>query len=112
MDMGSHVLIVEVDEDQHKTYDCICENRRLMEISKDVSHRPVVMVRFNPDGYVCAEKDKKIPSPWAYNKLGVCTVRPKWKVAWNDRLEVLSEKVDYWMMNKSDKLIEVVELYY
>ncbi len=112
LDMGSHVSIVEVEKDQHKTYDCTCENRRLMEISKDVSHHPVVMVRFNPDGYVCAEKDKKIPSPWAYNKLGVCTVRPKWKAAWNDRLEVLSEKVDYWMKNKPDKMIEVIELYY
>ncbi len=39
LDMGSHVLIVEVDEDQHKTYDCICEGQRLVEISKDVSHR-------------------------------------------------------------------------
>ncbi len=70
--MGSHVVIVEVDEDQHKTYYCTCKNRRLMEISKDVSHRPVVMVRFNPDGYVCPEKGK-IPSPWAYTKLGVYT---------------------------------------
>ncbi len=30
----------------------------------------------------------------------------------SDRLEALSETVDYWMKNKSDKLIEVVELYY
>ncbi len=75
-----------------------------------MSHRPVVMVRFNPDGYVCPEKGK-IPSPWAYTKSGVCKARPKWKKAWEARLEALSETVDYWMNNKSDKLIEVVELY-
>ncbi len=68
-------------------------------------------IRFNPDGYVCPEKGK-IPTPWAYNKLCVCTVRPKWKKAWEARLEVLSNTVDYWMKNKSDKMIEVVELYY
>ncbi len=111
LDMGSHVVIVEVDENQHKTYDCTCENRRVMEISKDVSHRPVVMVQFNPDGYICKGKGK-IPTPWAYNKKGLCTARPKWKKDWEARLEALANTVDYWMKNKSDKLIEVVELYY
>ncbi len=112
LDMGSHVLIVEIDEDQHKTYDCTCENRRLMEISKDVSRGPVVMVRFNPDRYVCAEKDKKIPSPWAYNKLGVCTIKKKWQAEWDSRLEAWPETVEYWMNNRSDKTIEVVKSYY
>ncbi len=110
-DMGSHVVIVEVDEKQHDTYDCTCEHRRMMEISKDVSHRHTVMIRFNPDEYMCKEKGK-IPLPWAYTKQGVCTVRPNWQDAWKDRLLALSETVDYWMKNQSDKLIEVVELYY
>ncbi len=73
LDMGSHVLIVDIDEDQHKTYDCTCENRRLVEISKDVNHHPVVMVRLNPDGYVRPEKGK-IPSPWADTEQGVSVV--------------------------------------
>ncbi len=69
------------------------------------------MIRFNPDGYICKEKGK-VPSPWAYNQLGVCTIKKKWQDAWKGRLEVLSNTVDYWMKNKSDKMIEVVELYY
>ncbi len=111
LDMGNHVVIVEVDENQHKTYDCTCENRRYMEISRDLSHRPFVMIRFKPDGYVCPEKGK-IPSPWAYNQLGVCTIRKKWKDAWDARLASLSETVDYWIKNKSDKRNEIIELYY
>ncbi len=83
----------------------------MMEISKDVNHRHIVMIRFNPDGYICKEKGK-IPTPCAYTKLGVCTIRPKWKKAWKDRLEALSETVEYWMKNQYDKLIELVELYY
>ncbi len=83
-----------------------------MEISRDLSHRHLVMIRFNPDGYVCAEKDKNILSPWAYNKFGVCTIIKKWQDAWNGTLEVLSKTIDYWMKNKPDKLIEIVELYY
>ncbi len=109
--MGSHVVIVEVDENQHDTYDCTCEHRRTKKISKDVSHRHTVMIRFNPDGYICREKGR-IPSPWTYTKKGLWSVRPKWEKAWEARLEVLSNTVDYWMKNQSDKLIEVVELYY
>ncbi len=30
LDMGSHVVIVEVDENKHDEYDCTCENRRLI----------------------------------------------------------------------------------
>jgi hypothetical protein len=36
LDMGSHIIIVEVDENKHDTYDCSCENKRLMQISQDL----------------------------------------------------------------------------
>ncbi len=65
LDMGSHVVIVELDENKHDEYDRTCENRRMMEISQDLNHRYIVMIRFNPDGYVCAEKGK-VPTPCAY----------------------------------------------
>lgn len=52
LDMGSHVIIVEIDENQHTDYDCSCENKRLMEISQDIGHRPVIFIRFNPDDYI------------------------------------------------------------
>ncbi len=38
-----------------------------MEISKDLNHSPLVIVRFNPDGYALAEKGK-VPSPWRVDK--------------------------------------------
>ncbi len=38
LDMGTHVVIVEVDKNRHDGYDCTCENRRLMEISKNHHH--------------------------------------------------------------------------
>ena len=51
MDLLTHVVIVECDENQHKSYIPECENRRKMELFRDVGFRPVVFVRFNPDGY-------------------------------------------------------------
>ncbi len=74
LDMGSQVVIVEVDENKHDEYDCTCENRRLMEISQDLSHHHTVMIRFNPDGYVDPEQGR-IPTPWTYTKSGVCTIK-------------------------------------
>ena len=52
IDLGYQVVIVKVDENQHKTYDCSCENKRIMELSQDVNHCNIVFIRFNPDYYV------------------------------------------------------------
>jgi hypothetical protein len=52
VDLGSHLLIIEVDENKHSSYDCSCENKRLMLLSQDVGHRPIVFLRFNPDDYI------------------------------------------------------------
>ncbi len=71
-DIGSHIVIVEVDENKHDEYDCTCENKRPMEISQDLNHRHIVMIRFNPDWYIDPEKGK-IPSPWMYTKYSVYT---------------------------------------
>jgi hypothetical protein len=51
LDLGEQIIIVEVDENKHNNYDCSCENKRLMELSKDLYHKPIVFIRFNPDSY-------------------------------------------------------------
>ena len=68
IDMGTPVIIVEIDENKHDRYECECENKRMMEISQDLEHRPVVFIRFNPDGYIDYNK-VKIQTPWTTNKL-------------------------------------------
>ena len=50
--LGSHVIVIEVDESQHISYSC--ENKRMMEISRDLDHAPLIMIRFNPDSYTDA----------------------------------------------------------
>jgi hypothetical protein len=61
-DFGSHILIIEVDKNQHSNYSC--ENKRIMEISQDFNHRSCVFIRFNPDTYI----DKKIQSCFVVKK--------------------------------------------
>lgn len=111
-DMGDQVLIVEVDENQHADYDCSCESKRLMELSQDVGHRPIVFIRFNPDAYACAATTKNMPSCWAVNKAGVCAVKKSKVREWEGRLDVLGKQVEYWAANRTTKMIEVVQLFF
>jgi hypothetical protein len=113
LDLGYHILVIEVDENQHTKYDCSCENKRLMEISQDVNHRPIIFIRFNPDGYVNID-NKNINSCWGVNKNGICIIKNTKQKEWNDRLNTLKRQIEYWIKeeNISDKTIEVIHLFY
>lgn len=111
LDMGSHIVIAEIDENKHTVYECSCENKRMMELSQDVGHRPIIFIRFNPDGYT-DEDGNKIKSCWSYNKLGVTVVTKNKKKEWDARIDCLKEHIAYWIDNVPGKMIETVELYY
>ena len=113
LDLGYQVLIIEVDENQHKNYDCSCENKRLMELSQDLNHRHIVFIRFNPDDYL-DNNNNKIISCWGVNGNGICCVKKTKKNEWEHRLNILKDNVNYWINDKhtTNKTIEVVELFY
>ena len=48
VDAGTHFLVVEVDEFQHRG--AICEERRMFQIAQALG-LPTVFIRFNPDNY-------------------------------------------------------------
>ncbi len=110
LNLENQVLIIEIDENQHENYDCSCNNRRLMELSQDVNHKPMIFIRFNPDKYF--DKDNKnIASCWSITKAtGLLKISNKNK--WNDRLVELKYWIDYWIQNNTEKTIEIVELFY
>ena len=112
LDMLYQIIIIEIDENQHQDYDCSCENKRLMELSQDLGHRPIVFIRFNPDDY---KKDgKNITSCWGQNKNGICVVKKSKQKEWLERLNTLEEQIKYWIYpeNMTDKTIEIIQLYY
>ncbi len=80
LDMGIHIVIVEVDEHSHVGYDPTCEQKRLGEIWGNVFHRKIVFIRFNTDGYK-DEDGNNVPSPWGLSKHALCIIIPKWKAA-------------------------------
>lgn len=109
LDMGSHIIIIEIDENKHNDYECSCENKRLMEISQDLGHRSIVFIRFNPDSYT-NEKGILVKSCWKLNKLGVMTISKKEE--WNNRIKVLKEQIQYWIDNPTEKTVEIIQLFY
>lgn len=50
-DFVTHIAILEVDEHQHESYQCECEQKRMINLTQDFGGIPVVWIRFNPDSY-------------------------------------------------------------
>lgn len=102
--LESHVIIIEVDENQHAGESYSCENKRTMQISLDLNHKPIVFIRFNPDKY------GKTPGCWKKNKSGICVVsHPE---QWQQRLDKLATEIKYWATNTTEKTIETVYMFY
>jgi len=111
IDMATHVVMVECDENQHANYDCSCEHRRIAELWQDVGQRSLVFVRFNPDEYTKAD-ESKVASCWGTDGKGMPRVKKCKTAEWEQRLQCLLESVSYWIANIPGRSIEVVELYY
>ena len=111
LDMGSHIVIIEIDENKHTEYDCSCENKRLMELSQDLQHRPIVFIRFNPDAYT-NQDGVLVKSCWKLNKLGLMRIIKTKQQEWKERVNSLIQQIQYWIDNPTEKTIETIELFY
>lgn len=47
---GTHAVIVEVDEEQHRSRPCICEQTRMVNLAQALA-MPTFFLRYNPDSY-------------------------------------------------------------
>lgn len=68
IDLGTHSIIIEVDENQHcNTKNYNCETKRILEIFQDLGMRSLIVLRFNPDSYINS-KGNKVSSCFKYHK--------------------------------------------
>jgi hypothetical protein len=58
-DCGTHFMYVEVDENQHQSYACECEQGRMINLVH-VRGMPVRWIRYNPDVYEPTEGQRKV----------------------------------------------------
>lgn len=109
VDFGFNILIIEIDENQHKNYNC--ENKRTMQISQDFNHRPIVLIRFNPDNYTNT-KNETILGCFKYDNKGILIIRNK--KDFEKRLKVLYKEIEYWSNEKNinEKTLHIINLFY
>jgi hypothetical protein len=82
-----------------------------MQISQDLQHRSIVLIRFNPDSYKNAD-GVLIKSCWRLNKLGVMTIAKNKEKEWIERINLLKEQIQYWIHTSTEKTIEIIEMFY
>jgi hypothetical protein len=51
IEVGLFDIIIEVDENQHKSYACECEIGRMIQLHQDFGGIPLIFIRYNPDNY-------------------------------------------------------------
>jgi len=105
--LNDYNIIIEIDENQHNDYSC--ENKRLMEIFKDLGNSPLTIIRFNPDFY--KENNKTIKSPF-----GITKIDGKLKLInkneYKRRFNTLLETINYNIKNIPNKEFNIIHLFY
>lgn len=51
-DFGDKIIILECDEEQHRSRPCLCEQTRMVNIGQSFGGIPVYFIRWNPDEYM------------------------------------------------------------
>ncbi|GAQ90581.1 hypothetical protein KFL_006580100 [Klebsormidium nitens] len=109
VDVYTHTVHSECDENQHSVGSYSCDNKRLMELFQDAGNRPQVQLRFNPDSFTSASGVKH-PSCFKYNKTGLPVIRNQAK--WEARMKVYLERLTYHLTHVPDWEVTVEHLFY
>ena len=108
--LNTHSIIVEIDEEQHKFYNPICDEARINNI-QEALNRPIIIIRFNPDAYT--DNDKKIKSCFNIDKkTGMRTIPKNQEQNWNDRLTKLKDTISFSLEDYKDVPIRIIKLFY
>lgn len=56
-------VILEIDENQHKSYSNKCEMTRMIQLQQDYGGIPIIFIRYNPDNYKDINRNIIKPNP-------------------------------------------------
>ncbi len=104
LELETHTIIIEIDENQHKSYDTSCDNKRTMELFQDFGNRPIVFIRFNPDKY------NEFISCFKLLRNGIITLNEKSNYKY--RIDLLKECIEYNIKNIPYKEISIKYICY
>lgn len=104
IDRGTHTIIIECDENQHKGYSC--ETKRTMELFQDCGSRPIVFLRWNPDSYT--REGLAYKGCFNVTKTGLSVDKKEF----GKRMKALVERIAYFQEHLPEKEVIVEEYYY
>jgi hypothetical protein len=88
-----HIVIIEVDEHQHRNYHEECECKRINEIVSSIGGKSVIFIRYNPDKIMNKKKEIEISN--------------------KDRLDKLIEVIKKELNTKYKKItVKLIQLFY
>ncbi len=95
--MSDRVIIVEIDENQHRGYDTTCEESRVHKVftslnpaNPNAAIRPIVFIRLNVDRYT-DDAGKRHPPMIDYSAQGIIRETQEFEPRYNALLEYLAE---------------------
>ena len=92
-ELDKHCLIVEIDENQHNTYEDSCECSRINEIVNGIGGKSIIIIRYNPD-----------------------TIKNKGKIIeikQEERINLLVKSIKEELVKDYDKfIVKLIQLYY
>jgi len=108
-DFGSHIVVIEVDEDAHRGYSC--EEKRMFTIINDFGVRSTIFIRINPDKYTDEKTNRVVKSPFVVKKdTGKLEVKNKKEL--DIRLNHLCEIIERYSVEKEYKIFTLEELFF
>jgi hypothetical protein len=106
----THALMAEIDENRHTVYDNEDDLIRLKQLWEDVGKKPMVIIRFNPDSYI-NKNGIRVLTPWQKTEKGT-QLKHDMVDDWKKRLKNLYKQIQYCLLNKPEKMITIIYLYY
>jgi len=109
LELDNYIIIIEINEYQHKRYISSYDNDRISELSKHFN-KPQIYINFNPDSYK-NKKNKKIKSSWINNN-GYWIIKNAKE--WKNRLQILQNELEKWLKPETilEQNINIINLFY
>ena len=108
VELDDRIIIVEVDENQHKYYGALAETNRILKICNEVYSKDVLFIRFNPDEYM--HEDKYISGCWEYDENKKPVIKNQ--IEWDYRLKMLKATIEECIQCKTQEKIDLIYLFY
>jgi len=112
INLNKHSIIIECDEHQHSYYKDTCKELIRIPKMQQELNRNLIVIRFNPDGYIDNNKNKIVSCFAIDPRVGMNVIKKDQLKNWNNRLETLKDCLNDAINNEPTKIISEIKLFF